>query len=93
METNHTKGKWSINEWTQPDREISIGAIGTPLIAKVMLRDCSINEHRANAKLIAAAPDMFELLLAIGDDMITNKEVYANDVLYQRIRNTIKAVI
>lgn len=58
----HTKGPWSINEWTQPDREIGIGAVGTPLIAKVMLRDVSINEQKANAKLIALAPEMLAVL-------------------------------
>jgi hypothetical protein len=55
METKFTKGEWSINEWTQPDDRISIGAVGTPLIAIVPSRDVSYNEQKANAKLIAAA--------------------------------------
>ena len=55
----HTPGPWSINAWTQGDREIAIGAIGTPLIAKAFLRDVSINGQKANADLIASAPDLY----------------------------------
>lgn len=58
----HTPGEWTINEWPQAGTDIAIGAIGTPLIAKVVLRDCSINEQRANAHLIAAAPELLEAL-------------------------------
>lgn len=58
----HTKGPWSINDWPQATTDIAIGAVGTPLIAKVPLRDVSINEQKANAKLIAAAPDLLAAL-------------------------------
>lgn len=58
----HTKEPWSINSWTQRDSDIRIGAAGTPLIATVHLRDCSINEHKANAKLIAASPELLSAL-------------------------------
>lgn len=58
----HTKGPWSINDWPQATTDIAIGAVGTPLIAKVPLRDVSINEQKANAKLIAAAPDLLDAL-------------------------------
>lgn len=68
METKFTKGEWSINEWTQPDDRISIGAVGTPLIAIVPSRDVSYNEQKANAKLIAAAPDLLEALMNIEND-------------------------
>lgn len=54
MDSQHTPEPWSVNDWTQPDREISIGAVGTPLIAKVMMRDVSVNEHKANARRIVA---------------------------------------
>ena len=52
---SHTTEPWSINEWTQPASNISIGAVGTTLIARVILRDVSINEHKANAMRIVAA--------------------------------------
>jgi hypothetical protein len=45
----HTPTPWSINEWPQAGSDIAIGAMGTPLIAKVILRDVSINEQKANA--------------------------------------------
>ena len=63
MKTKHTPGPWTINEWPQSDREISIGAIGTPLIAKAFQRDVSINEQKANARLIAAAPELLQCLI------------------------------
>lgn len=63
----YTQGEWSINEWTQKDRNIRIGAIGTPLIATIEMRDVSINEHKANAHLITAAPNTFEALVGCRD--------------------------
>lgn len=58
----YTTGEWSINNWPQSNTDIAIGAVGTPLIARVPLRDVSINEQKANAILIAAAPDMIAAL-------------------------------
>lgn len=54
MSQQHTPEPWGINEWPQPDASIAIGAIGTPLIARVILRDVSINEQKANARRIVA---------------------------------------
>lgn len=51
---SHTKEPWSINDWPQPDTSIAIGAVGTPLIARVILRDVSINGQKANAARIVA---------------------------------------
>lgn len=59
----HTPAPWSKNEWPQKDSSICIGSIGTPLIAAVMLRDVSINEQKANADLIAAAPELLNFAL------------------------------
>ncbi len=64
----HTPVPWMINEWTQPDTSISIGAVGTPLICRVMLRDVSINEQQANANLIAAAPRLLAALIKVLDE-------------------------
>ena len=51
---SHTKEPWGINNWTQPDTSIAIGANGTPLIARVILRDVSIDGQAANARRIVA---------------------------------------
>lgn len=58
--SNHTPGPWSINEWPHTNADMSVGAIGTPKIAIIPLRDVSINEQKANTRLIAAAPDLLE---------------------------------
>lgn len=68
MTAKHTPAPWSINNWTQATTDIAIGAVGTPWIAKIPLRDVSINEQKANAHLIAAAPN----LLAALDAMLAN---------------------
>lgn len=52
--SKHTKGPWSINDWSQDTTDITIGAVLTPLIAKVPLRDVSINEQKDNACRIVA---------------------------------------
>jgi hypothetical protein len=52
--SEHTKEPWSINEWPQPDSTIAIGAVGTPLICRVIFRNVSINEQKANARRIVA---------------------------------------
>lgn len=62
MTVKHTPGPWKVDEFTRKTNEINIWADGTPLIAKVHLRDVSINEQFANADLIAAAPDLLEVL-------------------------------
>lgn len=67
MSTLHTPGPWSVNDWPQATTDIAIGAVGTPLIAKVPLRDVSINEQKANARLIAAAPDLLGVIKTLVD--------------------------
>lgn len=56
----HTPRPWSVNEWPQANADMSVGAVGTPRVAIIPLRDVSINEQKANARLIAAAPELLE---------------------------------
>lgn len=79
METQHTQGEWSINDWTQADDTISIGAKGTPLIARVFLRDVSYNEQLANAKLMAASKEMLEVLQEVNGVLFQISESGALD--------------
>lgn len=77
----YTTGEWSINNWPQSNTDIAIGAVGTPLIARIPLRDVSINEQKANARLIAAAPDMIDALR-----QWANAEATADEVELQNAR-------
>lgn len=63
MPNAHTPGPWSINDWPQASSDIAVGAAGTPVIARVPLRDVSINEQKDNARLIAASPVLLAMLL------------------------------
>lgn len=50
----HTPEPWVINDWPQADSDISIGAAGAAIIARVTLRNVSVSEQRANAMRITA---------------------------------------
>lgn len=76
----HTKGEWSIwDSETNPDYpHITISAKGTPKIAKVLYNFHSTNEMNANAKLIAAAPDLLEAIIGMAElDIIITSETKA----------------
>ena len=77
MTEKFTPGPWSINDWPQSNSDIVIGAIGTPRIAKIPLRDVSINEQKANARLIKAAPAMYAALKYWFDSKATPAELAA----------------
>lgn len=61
METKHTKGEWTATQTSISD---SNGVIATAYVNTVK-RYIGKQEAEANAKLIAAAPDLLEALLAI----------------------------
>ena len=62
-----TKGKWSCDQ-LPPDKNDRSIPITTPMafIAKVLLRH-DVSEMEANARLIAAAPEMYKLLTAVAN--------------------------
>lgn len=66
----HTKGPWREYRYSdsvsQP--QITIGTVGGTRIADNLERGLPITEALANAKLIAAAPDMLATLRAIAND-------------------------
>lgn len=62
LEQRHTPAPWSLNAWPRSDSHLAVGAIGTPLVALLPLRDVSINEQKANARLVAASPKLLDAL-------------------------------
>lgn len=58
METKHTKGKWQL----QKDNSILSLGFENVLIAQVCSANNNDEEKESNAKLIASAPEMFEIL-------------------------------
>jgi hypothetical protein len=61
MTTKHTPAPWKVNTAISKT-DYEIWAAGTPKIATVHDRNVSSNEHNANAFLIAAAPELLEIL-------------------------------
>jgi len=61
METKHTKGPW---HWAVSPQMVKayIGANKTHYIAEVLTHEWKFEETEANARLIASAPDMLEVL-------------------------------
>jgi hypothetical protein len=90
MTDKHTPGPWSINSWPQATSDIAIGAPGTPCIARMPLRDVSINEQRANAVLIVTAPDMLAMLRSL---LTHNNKVHSNDAYYCFDEAPVRALI
>lgn len=68
--TKHTPTPWKVWDHPVPAGEIHIGAFCTPLIAKVMLRDASMNEFEANAAFIVRACNSHEYLVALLDEAL-----------------------
>ena len=76
----HTKGPWKIGHvgdcetaWIGPDYD-------QPLVAKVDRNDR--DEWEANARLIAAAPDLLALVIQYRDDL---KRPPSGDSIYRRM--------
>ena len=57
----HTKGPWNVANFHSYDKRILIPEAG----CEVDYDDCDRAEAEANARLIAAAPDMYEALRAV----------------------------
>jgi len=72
MESKHTKGEWNYClNWD--DKSIEIGTFELENIALVSR---AYDEAEANAKLIAAAPEMFDELVKIMETYDKGTETY-----------------
>lgn len=65
--SEYTKGPWSVGKYTPPNGCKTVGVNGLMVcqIAHSLNEPDQYNQAIANANLIAAAPDMFELLTDI----------------------------
>lgn len=70
MTTSHTPGPWTISTSSPVDYALSIHGAplkqsgGFPVVADILERTTD-GTHEANARLIAAAPDLLEALRAV----------------------------
>jgi len=87
--TKHTKGEWKITTLMAKDKRLkcfwySIQNVTGATIADVKGRHCGIKntEAEANAKLIASAPEMLEILQAV----LLTGVVYNRDKIIEIIK-------
>lgn len=88
----HTNGPWGYEDFALSS---DIVAIGQKLVATVQSRCCnSPEEMRANAKLIAAAPEMLEVLRWLEAEMDCRDDDYGGVLFsrgdFERVRLAIK---
>lgn len=81
----HTKGTWKIEDHQIGSGESHLGGFKTVI--------CELNKHlsdegKANAKLIAAAPELLEALIEIQKQF--NKDGYMTGHLYEICETAIK---
>lgn len=91
MSTQHTPGPWHVSK-ASPTRVIESGPRGNS-IAKMGLNlgACSQEEAEANARLIAAAPDLLEALqgMLLGFSLTQNPDAYPSDAPCNKARAAI----
>ena len=85
METKHTPGPWGFLH--KLDREgFPYIAIETSIDGAIIIGDMYYSNEE-NARLIAAAPDMYSLLRELRDSMSCNEEHYQDEL--QRINEVL----
>lgn len=91
----HTPGPWSVNSWHGGGISITIGATGTPLIATAHLRDVSVNQLKANALLISAAPELLAALQEIDNWLVCSAIATPEDMAqsFQHMQGVASAAI
>jgi hypothetical protein len=86
METKHTNGQWYV---LPHSKQIYI-AVQDEIIATINSFRITQGESEANAKLIAAAPELLECLLDIYNDIETWSELFPQQ--QERILSIIKRI-
>ena len=86
METKHTPGKWNIVESNKIDEEAHIQTDLKSICRMWIQMD---SQDMANARLIAAAPELLEALKALVADL---KPYMGQGRMDDKIRNAIAAI-
>ena len=92
MKTKHTKGQWIIKSTKDTNSLYSMIYSGEVRIAEVKsfgkdskFNDATYEEKEANAKLIAAAPDMLEALIMLNNYIKEDSAIYRSSLKCQYI--------
>ena len=86
MNTKHTKGNWSVKS----NRELTWVETDSDLESKIICTMSSNDKCEANAKLIAAAPDLLEALQKLLDRLDSQHHSLAISGTLRECREAIK---
>ena len=88
MKTEHTKGPWRTEGW---ENLVVNSADGQTMTLAAGGKDASLDELKANARLIAAAPELLAALKAIADYVAVMHGHRGGDILQYAIAAINKA--
>ena len=72
---SHTPGPWSVNGMLGNDVHIGTGPFSAPIAAAYSLQHMRTTTLHANARLIAAAPDLLEALIKLSNEVMGSAEM------------------
>jgi hypothetical protein len=90
MNTQHTPGPWHTDGFVTKDLDI-ISPDGR--IAMIDCDDCDADTLEANARLIAAAPDLLDALLSIAEHAREFADLEDSETMVARMTDKARAAI
>lgn len=90
METKFTKGEWNYYNEFNGGIEVAQDFAKNPIPSRICVISCNDEEAEANAKLIAAAPEMISMLIALNETIESGVAIIEGDTIHKNMLKLIK---